>query len=80
VSLLERAIVNLSGIIVRDSELDQLIQRAGEKKDILMEIGINFVRICKPLSLEKWTKVLELFSSFNYHAKRRGATPGCYLR
>ena len=62
VSFLERAIVNLSGIIVRDSKLDKLIQRPRKKKDILMEIGINFVRICKPLSLEIWTKVLELFS------------------
>ena len=80
VSLLERAIVNLSGIIVRDSELDQLIQRAGEKKDILMEIGINFVRICKPLSLEKWTKVLELFSDEVDDEETEVDRPTCHIR
>ena len=80
VSLLERAILNLSGIIVRDSELDQLIQRAGEKKDILMEIGINFVRIYRPLSLEKWTKVFELFSDEVDDEETEVDRPTCHIR
>ena len=62
VSFLEQAIVGLSGIIVKNSKLDQLIQQDGEKKTILMEVGINFVRICKSFTCEKWANVLELFS------------------
>jgi hypothetical protein len=54
--------VGLSGIIVENSKLNQLIQRDGEQKNILMEAGINFIRICKGLSGEKWANVLELFS------------------
>ena len=76
VSFLERAIVNLSGIIVSNSELDQLIQAHRNKKDILMEIGINFVRICKELSLEIWTKVLYLFSDGVTEVDR----PTCHIR
>ena len=79
VSLLERAIVKLSGIIVRDSELDKLIQRDGSQ-EILMEAGVNFVRICKSLSLVEWPKVLELFSDTVDDKVTEVNRPTCHIR
>jgi hypothetical protein len=80
VSFLERAIVNLSGIIVKNSKLDQLIQRDGEEKEILMEVGINFVRIGKSLSGEKWANVLELFSNEVGDEETEVDGPTCHIR
>ena len=79
VSFLERAIVNLSGIIVRNSKLDQLIQRDRRKKETLMEVGINFVRICKSLPCEKWAKVLELFSDEIDDEETEVDGPNCHI-
>ena len=80
VSFLERAIVGLSGIIVKNSKLDQLIQRDGEQKQILMEVGINLVRIGKSLSGEKWANVLELFSNEVGDEETEVDGPTCHIR
>ena len=80
VSFLERAIVGLSGIIVENSKLNQLIQRDGEQKNILMEAGINFIRICKWLSGEKWANVLELFSNEVGDEETEVDGPTCHIR
>jgi hypothetical protein len=79
-SCLERAIVSLSGIIVRNSKLDQLIQRDGKKKEILMGVGINFVRIYKSLSCEEWAKVLKLFSDEVDDEETEVDRPTCHIQ
>ncbi|XP_052062149.1 uncharacterized protein LOC127702116 [Mytilus californianus] len=60
-SFLEKVVNYLAGYIKTDSQLFTVIQ--GKKgQDVLMKIGLNFVRVCKQMTYGTYACIFDLFS------------------
>ncbi|XP_071176036.1 uncharacterized protein [Mytilus edulis] len=60
-SFLEKVVNSLAGYIKTDTDLYKVIQ-SKNGQDVLMKIGLNFVRVCKQMTYGTYAKILELFS------------------